>query len=146
LPLPRNVSLDASRISIEWSDGHRSVYDNRGLREACPCAMCKGEPPAIGSFSQAIIPLTVAAPEGVRAVRYSVVGRYAIAFAWSDGHNSGIYPYDYLLSLCECDACQGEAAEEEEEAAPARQTSTEDARLAGDQGDEGRSRHVAYRS
>lgn len=65
--------------------------------------MCKGEPPAIGL--PRVIPLTVAAPRGVRAVRYSMVGRYAIAFVWSDGHGSGIYPYDYLLEMCECEAC-----------------------------------------
>jgi DUF971 family protein len=103
LPLPKKVSLDSSRVVIEWSDGHESIHPNEGLREACPCAMCKGEPPAIGISR--VIPLTVAAPQGVRATRYSMVGRYAIAFVWSDGHSTGIYPYDYLLAMCECEAC-----------------------------------------
>lgn len=35
-----------------------------------------------------------------------MVGLYAIAFAWSDGHSAGIYPYDYLLEVCECEKCQ----------------------------------------
>lgn len=85
-----------------------SVHQNARLREACPCAMCAGEPPAIG-FSR-VIPLRVAAPEGVSAERYSMVGRYAISFGWSDGHSTGIYPYDYLLEMCECEACAAEAA------------------------------------
>jgi DUF971 family protein len=96
-------------VTIEWSDGHNSVHSNRGLREACPCAMCKGEPPAIGRSM--VIPLTVAAPEGVHAERFSMVGRYAISFLWSDGHSTGIYPYDYLLEMCECEACAAKAAE-----------------------------------
>jgi len=95
------------KLTIEWSDGHTSIHSNRRLREACPCAMCAGEPPAIGVSR--VIPLIVAAPEGVLAERYSMVGRYAIAFAWSDGHRSGIYPYEYLLEMCECDACAAKA-------------------------------------
>lgn len=70
--------------------------------------MCAGEPPAIGVSS--VIPLMVAAPEGVFAEKYSMVGRYAIAFAWSDGHSSGIYSYEYLLEMCECDSCAERAA------------------------------------
>lgn len=27
------------------------------------------------------------------------VGRYAVQIVWSDGHDSGIYTYDYLRSL-----------------------------------------------
>ena len=108
LPVPRTVSLGGSQVTIEWSDGHRSVHPNRRLREACPCALCQGEPPAIGAGR--VIPLMVAAPEGVFAERYSMVGRYAISFRWSDGHSTGIYPYDYLLEMCECEACAAGAA------------------------------------
>ena len=103
MPVPKKVILTPSRVSIEWSDGHVSLFSNKGLREACPCAVCKGEGPAIG-YSK-VISLTPAAPEDVAAVRYSMVGRYAIAFVWSDGHSSGIYPYDYLLGMCECGRC-----------------------------------------
>jgi DUF971 family protein len=108
LPVPRKVSLDGLRVSIEWSDGHKSVHSNGKLREACPCAMCAGEPPAIGASR--VIPLMVAAPEGVLAERYSMVGRYAVSFVWSDGHSTGIYPYEYLLEMCECDICAARAA------------------------------------
>jgi DUF971 family protein len=108
LPVPRKVSLGGSQVAIEWSDGHRSVHSNARLREACPCAMCAGEPPAIGVSR--VIPLMVAAPEGIAAERYSMVGRYAISFAWSDGHSTGIYPYPYLLEMCECPACAAKAA------------------------------------
>jgi DUF971 family protein len=107
LPVPRKVSLGGSQVTVEWSDGHKSVHSNARLREACPCAMCQGEPPAIGVGR--IIPLIVAAPAGVYAERYSMVGRYAISFAWSDGHGTGIYPYEYLLEMCECETCASKA-------------------------------------
>lgn len=103
MPIPRKVSLGVSQVVIDWSDGHASVHANKNLREACPCAICKGEPPAIGVSR--VIPLTPEAPAGIRASRYSMVGRYAIAFEWSDGHGSGIYPFDYILASCECTNC-----------------------------------------
>jgi alkylation response protein AidB-like acyl-CoA dehydrogenase len=34
------------------------------------------------------------------------VGRYAISFVWSDGHDHGIYPYTLLRDLCPCPACR----------------------------------------
>lgn len=103
MPVPKKVSLGQSLIEIEWSDGHKSVHGAKGLREACPCASCAGEPAALGSSR--VIPLTPAAPEGVTARGFALVGRYGIAFDWSDGHNSGIYTYDYILGMCECERC-----------------------------------------
>ncbi|MGH9917756.1 MAG: gamma-butyrobetaine hydroxylase-like domain-containing protein [Nitrososphaerales archaeon] len=103
MPIPKKVTLTPSQVLIEWSDGHKGVHTNKALREECPCAMCQGEPPAIGRST--VIRLIPSAPEGVGAVKYSMVGRYAIAFVWSDGHSTGIYPYEYLLDLCECESC-----------------------------------------
>ncbi len=34
-----------------------------------------------------------------------LVGAYALHIAWSDGHSSGIYPWERLLAICPCDAC-----------------------------------------
>jgi DUF971 family protein len=31
----------------------------------------------------------------------SIVGRYALNFRWSDGHETGIYSFRYLRELCE---------------------------------------------
>jgi DUF971 family protein len=109
LPVPRKVALGESQVTIEWSDGHRSVCSNKRLREACPCAMCAGEPPALGVSR--MIPLIPAAPSGIVATRYALVGRYAISFVWSDRHSTGIYPYEYLLGMCECDACAAKTEE-----------------------------------
>jgi DUF971 family protein len=34
-------------------------------------------------------------------VDLSLVGRYALNFRWSDGHETGIYSFRYLRELCE---------------------------------------------
>ncbi len=39
------------------------------------------------------------------------VGNYAIEFRWEDGHNAGIYTFDYLRSLCPCTQCNNTHAE-----------------------------------
>ena len=38
-------------------------------------------------------------PEDVKPLRIESVGRYAIQIAWSDGHESGIYPFVRLREL-----------------------------------------------
>jgi DUF971 family protein len=100
---PRSVTLSDARVGIEWSDGHRSTFSNKSLREACPCALCQGEMNPLGGSR--VLPMVPDVPADVVATQYRMVGLYAIAFAWSDGHSTGIYPYDYLLARCECDAC-----------------------------------------
>lgn len=32
------------------------------------------------------------------------VGRYALQFIWSDGHRTGIYPFEYLRRIAEGEA------------------------------------------
>jgi ATP-binding protein involved in chromosome partitioning len=85
--------LEEGAVRIAWSDGHESRLPLRPLRLACPCALCvdemTGEP--------RLDPATV--PKDVKALEFRAVGRYAIQFIWSDGHNSGIYTYDRLRSL-----------------------------------------------
>ena len=31
----------------------------------------------------------------------TIVGRYALNFRWSDGHETGIYSFRYLRELCD---------------------------------------------
>jgi hypothetical protein len=33
------------------------------------------------------------------------VGRYAIQFNWQDGHSGGIYSWEYLRRVCQCQEC-----------------------------------------
>jgi DUF971 family protein len=42
----------------------------------------------------------------LKMLRVEPVGAYAIRIDWSDGHNTGIYTFDHLRSLCQCDACR----------------------------------------
>ena len=33
------------------------------------------------------------------------VGRYALRIIWDDGHDSGIYSWDRLRTMCPCEQC-----------------------------------------
>jgi DUF971 family protein len=39
------------------------------------------------------------------------VGKYAIRFQWNDGHELGIYSWDFLREYCPCEACVAERVE-----------------------------------
>ena len=44
-------------------------------------------------------------PDNVRAKGINLIGQYAIAIDWSDGHSSGIYNFRDLRANCPCPAC-----------------------------------------
>ena len=39
----------------------------------------------------------------IEAVDYMTVGRYALQFLWSDSHDTGIFTFVLLRTLCQCD-------------------------------------------
>ena len=100
-PRPKSVepTEDGQRLRIVWGDGHVSEYRPRALRLICPCAGCVEEMTGRPLLNPAAVPEDVM-PE---AIHY--VGRYALRFRWSDGHETGIYPWDLLRRSCPCEAC-----------------------------------------
>mgnify|MGYP002780445359 CR=1 FL=1 len=88
---------DARRLRIRWQDGHVCEYEPRYLRLHCPCAGCVEEM----SGRPLLDPAQVPADVHPFAIHY--VGRYALRFDWSDGHATGIYPFDLLRRLCACE-------------------------------------------
>ena len=95
------LELDDQGITVDWTDGHRSVYDAKYLRINCGCAECVEE----WTNRKLLDPVSV--PADIRAEDYLMVGRYAVQFLWSDTHYTGIYPFDTLRALCQCDECKG---------------------------------------
>lgn len=82
-------------LAIRWGDGHESRYPVRALRLACSCAVCVDEWSGEGRLDPATI------PDDVHPLSITPVGRYAIQVAWSDGHDSGIFPFRRLRELDE---------------------------------------------
>ncbi len=91
---------DGRRLRIAWRDGHVSEFQPRYLRSHCPCAGCVDEMTGERILDPEAVDLNVHPQE----IRY--VGRYALQFLWSDGHTTGIFPFDYLRRLCPCESCR----------------------------------------
>ena len=81
---------DPARLEIDWMDGHTTVYTAAELRRLCPCAHCIHE-----LTGEALLdPLTIPGDLTQTAVR--TVGNYAVTVRFSDGHETGIFPFPYL--------------------------------------------------
>jgi ATP-binding protein involved in chromosome partitioning len=92
-PVPAKIGAPGPEFSIEWSDGLKTVFTARDLRLACPCAACVDEV----SGQRTLRPEYVA--QDVIALSVHPVGRYALQIMWSDGHNTGLYGFEYLRKL-----------------------------------------------
>lgn len=87
------VEFNATGVKILWSDGSDCVFPYRYLRLQCMCASCVEEMTGRKLLNVASI------PEDVIAVEYIRVGKYALQFLWSDGHQTGIYTFDMLSKM-----------------------------------------------
>ena len=87
----------AKELRIIWDDGHVSVLPIKLLRDECPCAGCKGEvlfgkvykPAPLSIFQEGMYELTNLKP----------MGQYGVQAVWKDGHDTGIYSWEYLRAL-----------------------------------------------
>jgi len=97
---PADVTLDRDNheLRIDWRSGGTSIYPLDSLREACPCAVCRGGHDRMGpEFDPDFIELRPV--RSFRVDSLNLVGHYALSIAWSDGHSSGIYTWDYLYRI-----------------------------------------------
>jgi DUF971 family protein len=104
-PAGIEVNIPDRAMSIEWGDGHRSVYPFDLLRKECPCAVCR-EASHVDTNDPFKVVTSTVRPGEVTVTSAEQVGRYAVRFEWSDGHNTGIYSYEYLRTICPCERCQ----------------------------------------
>ncbi|OGW85097.1 MAG: hypothetical protein A3C35_02615 [Omnitrophica bacterium RIFCSPHIGHO2_02_FULL_46_11] len=90
---------DRDTLLIRWQDGHESKYPSGYLRELCRCAGCVDEWSGAKRFDPSEI------PADIHPLQIQGVGRYGIRVNWSDGHNTGIYTFQYLREICPCAKC-----------------------------------------
>jgi DUF971 family protein len=93
----------ARTTEIDWADGHKGIYPHSILRGLCPCAGCQGH--------SGTIKLLEATDAQQELEDIATVGGYALALKWFDGHDSGIYSYKYLRSICHCPECMAAASD-----------------------------------
>ena len=87
--------VSQSELGIRWDDQKETSLTVRKLRLECPCASC------IDEWTREKLLKDEQVPQDVHPIRMHTVGRYALRVEWSDGHNTGIYPFKSLRKLCE---------------------------------------------
>jgi len=93
---PREIRQEAdAELRITWADGLECSYKASVLRRACPCAQCVNE----WTGERVLKPEAISDDLSISDI--SIVGRYALNFRWSDGHETGIYSFRYLRELGE---------------------------------------------
>ena len=91
---PTQIIEESDReISIKWSDDRETKYNAADLRRSCPCASCVNEWTGEKILEQGQI------ADDLSFSSISIVGRYALNFHFSDGHDTGIFSFDYLRKL-----------------------------------------------
>lgn len=93
--LPTSIkSADKEFLQIEWNDDDVSKIKLSTLRLSCPCAVCESEKE---NRSQKYIPIF--SKDELTITDIKIIGNYALGITWKDGHNSGIYEFDYLKKI-----------------------------------------------
>ncbi|MBI5647704.1 MAG: DUF971 domain-containing protein [Ignavibacteriae bacterium] len=96
---PTTITLTQEReLKIVWSDGHIVRLSLQYLRQRCPCAGCQGETDILGNVHMPL-ELPVITPKSFELQAATPVGNYAVMLRWADGHDTGIYSWEYLLGL-----------------------------------------------
>ncbi len=96
---PRHLDLKKDvGLTVEWADGRRSFYPIAYLRRMSPSAESKQLREELAKNPLTVLP--AGRPSGpLTAVDAELVGHYAIKIRFSDGHDTGIYSWDYLREI-----------------------------------------------
>ena len=101
---PTHLDLNREKgLTVEWSDGTSSFYDVKYLRKMSPSADQRELREQMARNPLTVLPASAAnsgdAP--LTAVRAELVGNYAVRIVFSDGHDTGLYSWDYLRRIDE---------------------------------------------
>lgn len=83
-----DIELEREReLRVTYDDGVTATFPLLVLRQACPCAGCRGRRDQ---------ELDAYAGSSITALDAKLHGNWGIAIRWSDGHDTGIYPWEHL--------------------------------------------------
>lgn len=94
-PRPTDIKLhQASRLlEVQFDDGKNAKLSCEFLRVYSPSAEVRGH----GAGQEVL----QTGKEDVNIVGIEPIGNYAVKLTFSDGHNTGLYSWDYLYDIAE---------------------------------------------
>ncbi len=89
IPPRLHNDIAAQQLTLTWSTGQTQQLSHADLRAACMCATCRAVRIRQGE-------LVVNAARTVTAIHAQ---GYGLQLVFDDGHDRGIYPWQYLQQL-----------------------------------------------
>ena len=95
---------ESGQLELRWKDGQTTLNSFAELRRKCPCATCRTEREKIEVKSPKgplLRVINAAGPvvQTAEILEVNPIGRYALAFRFNDGHQTGIYTYEFLYEI-----------------------------------------------
>ncbi|MCE9522187.1 MAG: DUF971 domain-containing protein [Alphaproteobacteria bacterium] len=90
-PLDIKFKKDERVLTISFEDGTKFKLPAEYLRVESPSAEVQGH----GAATK----ITVAGKKNVSIAKIEQIGRYAVRLVFDDGHDTGLYSWDYLHTL-----------------------------------------------
>jgi Mrp family chromosome partitioning ATPase/DUF971 family protein len=87
---PPEVTAGHGEIIVKLGDGREIRVRNKTLRVSCQCALCVNE------FTGQPLLNPDSVPEDIKVESFASLGNYALGIVWSDGHSSGIFPWEHI--------------------------------------------------
>ncbi len=94
---PKSIKIEDKNLIIIWQNDKKTAIGLEYLREQCPCANCKGETILLRTIRP---PKRISTGEAMYKIKsIDLVGNYAVKISWADGHDTGVYSWEYLDDL-----------------------------------------------
>jgi DUF971 family protein len=89
---PVDIAHSTSRneLAVTWDDGTVSTLPVPYLRSWCPCAGCQGHGNEVKYLN---------APDDTTIDGLFEIGAYALGIRYQDGHDAGIYTWEWLQKI-----------------------------------------------
>jgi DUF971 family protein len=91
-PTELRLNPEKTLLTVSFDDGSQYLFSAEYLRVESPSAEVRGH----GGASK---PPPVTGKANVKIARLEPVGNYAVRIVFDDGHDSGLYSWDYLAQL-----------------------------------------------
>lgn len=93
IPTAIRVRRSSGALELQYQDGTTALLPFEYLRVYSPSAEVRGHGGGEGYL--------VAGKAGVQVTGAETVGNYALKLSFDDGHDSGLFTWDYLLELAD---------------------------------------------
>ena len=99
-PSPKHLDLKKDQgLTIRWQDDTTSFYSIAYLRRMSPSAEQRMLREEMESNPLTVLPAGTGTGEPLTAVDAEMIGHYAIKITFSDGHDTGIFSWEYLRMI-----------------------------------------------